>query len=137
MIAAFLTAPPYSAEVTAALAALFFFAPPEPGQASDHRRPFATLVTTDDHDQDSDLNRPGVFRLNIGVSPAPFRSLFAETVACDFTVLDTLMPHPVYAGANWVCVLNPSAATFETVKPLLDGAYTLARERLARRQKPG
>jgi len=33
------------------------------------------------------------------------------------------MPHPVYGKMYWVCVLNPSAETFETVKGLLAEAY--------------
>jgi hypothetical protein len=45
----------------------------------------------------------------------------------DYAVLDTLLPHPVYASQHWVCVLVPGAETFETtVRPLLDEAYRLA-----------
>jgi hypothetical protein len=32
----------------------------------------------------------------------------------------------------WVCVLNPSAATFEVVKPLLAEAYNLSVRKHAR-----
>jgi len=42
------------------------------------------------------------------------------------------MPHPVYGRNHWVCVLNPSEATFETLKPLLREAYDRAVERYAR-----
>lgn len=136
-IATYLTAPPYHAEVTEALSALFFFAPPDAGQPADHRRPFATLVTSDDHDAASDLNRPGVFRLNIGVGRSTFQQLFAGEQPQAFTALDTLMPHPVYAGAYWVCVLNPSTATFDRLGPLLDEAYQMAKARLARKQTLG
>jgi hypothetical protein len=61
--------------------------------------PFATLMTNDENDQFSDLNRPGVYRLNIGLSKATFRALFpSETTDNDhnFTALDKIMPHPVY-----------------------------------------
>ena len=45
----------------------------------------------------------------------------------DYAVLDTVLPHPVYASQYWVCVLVPGAETFETtVRPLLDEAYRLA-----------
>jgi Family of unknown function (DUF6194) len=44
----------------------------------------------------------------------------------DFTALDVLMPHPVYGQNHWVCVLNPSNATFEDIKPLIDEAYRVA-----------
>jgi hypothetical protein len=27
------------------------------------------------------------------------------------------MPHPIYGNVNWLCVVSPSAATFETVTP--------------------
>jgi hypothetical protein len=114
----------------------FFFAGP------DRRMPFSTLVTGDRYDTASNLDRPGVFRLNIGLSRATYRSLFgaeptklgedgiAETGE-DFAALDRIMPHPVYAPQFWVCVLNPGPATFEAVQSLLSEAY----ERAARRQR--
>jgi hypothetical protein len=45
------------------------------------------------------------------------------------------MPHPVYGKMYWVCVLNPSAATFEAVKPLLAEAYQAAAGRHAKREE--
>jgi Family of unknown function (DUF6194) len=108
------------------------------------RMPFATIVTKDygEFDNTSQLNRPGVFRLNIGVSRDTFRALFGyapgeestASAAYDFAALDRLMPHPVYAPQSWVCVLNPSARTFEAVKPLLAEAYSLVTTRHARRR---
>jgi len=100
----------------------------------DRKMPFATIVTKDygDFDCASNLNRPGVFRLNIGVSKDKFRSLFdAVEAKHDFAALDRLMPHPVHGPQYWVCVLNPSAETFEAVRPLLAEAY----ERAARKHK--
>lgn len=96
----------------------------------------ATIVTTDDHDQASDLSRPSVYRLNIGVGRTTFQRLFpAAGTAHDYTVLDRLMPHPVYARQNWVCVLNPSETTFEqVVKPLLAEAHQLEVARARRRK---
>lgn len=35
------------------------------------------------------------------------------------------MPHPVYGRMHWICVLNPSEATFEKIKPLLAQAYEI------------
>ncbi|MDQ6660912.1 MAG: DUF6194 family protein, partial [Chloroflexota bacterium] len=95
------------------------------------------------HDQFSNLDRPSVFRLNIGIGTQTFRSLFGEpslpsdengapisgrtTSDYDFTTLDQVMPHPVYGRMYWVCVLNPSDETFETkVQPRLTEAYELA-----------
>jgi hypothetical protein len=88
--------------------------------------PFATLVANDAYEHVSNLDRPGVFRLNIGVSKQTYRSLFPESDderGYDFTALDQIMPHPVYGRMYWVCVLNPGAATFETVQRLLAEAY--------------
>ncbi len=118
----------------------FFYGP-------DRMLPFATIVTKDygDFDCASNLNRPGVFRLNIGVSKDTFRSLFVPKFSAskragvaepehDFTALDRLMPHPAYAPQSWVCALNPGEETFETVRPLLAEAYDLAVERTAKRE---
>ncbi len=98
----------------------FFFYDPE------RKFPFATLVTNDAYDQASNLNRPSVFRLNIGISKQTYQSLFGAQTSLSgeggggesgyhFTALDQLMPHPVYGRQYWVCVLNPSVATFQTV----------------------
>ncbi|MDP9915957.1 hypothetical protein J2W24_001601 [Variovorax boronicumulans] len=100
----------------------FFF------HGADNKFPFATIVTKDNEfDSASKLNRPGVFRLNVGVGKESFRALFGEQppVDIDYTAIDRLMPHPVYAKMHWVSVINPSAATFETVKPLLTEARNL------------
>ncbi len=121
----------------------FFFYNPDSNLPPDHRFPFVTIVTSDIYDQFSNLNRPSVFRLNIGIGKQTFRSLFAspslpsdrDSAAIrgenssdyDFTALDQLMPHPVYGRMYWVCVLNPSDETFETkVRQLLAEAYDLA-----------
>ncbi len=99
----------------------FFYGP----MGDNNKLPFATLVTTDEHDQASNLSRPGVFRLNIGVGKDTCRSLFGaqESIEYNFTALDQIMPHPVYGMMRWVCVLSPSDTTFEQVKPLLAEAY--------------
>jgi hypothetical protein len=107
----------------------FFIYDPDRNLEPKHQMPFATIVTKDygEFDNASDLNRPGVFRLNIGVGKETFQSLFGDRTGHDFTALDTLLPHPVYGPQSWVCVLNPSAATFEAaVRPLLKEAYDLA-----------
>jgi hypothetical protein len=117
-------------EVTAASGDYYFFYDPT------RMFPFATLVTGDRHDQVSDLDRPGVFRLNIGVSKQTFQSLFSSSsgVDHDFTALDRIMPHPVYGKMYWVCVLNPSPETFETVRPLLAEAYELSVQKQAKKR---
>lgn len=101
--------------------------------------PFTTIAAADNEgDRASNLDRPGVFRLNVGVSKPTFQSLFGtdkiDLDAYDFTALDTLMPHPDYAAQSWLCVLNPDDATFQTLQPLLSEAYDLAVRRAARRK---
>ena len=82
---------------------------------------FATIVTTDEHDDASNLSRDGIFRLNIGtLSKETFARLVGGVEAPDYTELDRLFPHPVYAKQRWVSIVNPSARSFEEfVKPLL------------------
>lgn len=114
----------------------FFFTDPE------QKFPFATLSTSDEYDQASDLTRPGVFRLNIGVSKQTFGTLFGMPTSgggggYDYTVLDRIVPHPVYGKMYWVSVLNPGAETFETVRGLLAEAYEAGMRQRARRAGPG
>jgi hypothetical protein len=104
---------------------------------SERKLPFASIAASDnDYDRVSQLDRPGVFRLNIGITRQTFQSLFgAEAVDLsryDFSALDRIMPHPDYAVQHYVCVLNPSEPTFEQVKPLLAEAYELTRSRFQR-----
>ena len=127
----------------------FFFYNPDPNVPPDHMFPWATLMVNDVNDPFSNLDRPSIYRLNIGVSKATFQSLFGtdqrpgsmkntaegEPVfsGYDYTALDQVMPHPVYGKMHWVCVLNPSDKTFETlVHPLLDEAYALARDKYSK-----
>lgn len=124
-------------ETTTAYSYTFFFYGP------DRMLPFATLASGDnEYDRVSNLDRPGVFRLNIGVRKPTFQALFGtgkvDTHAYDFTALDTIMPHPEYAAQSWICVLNPSEATLQhTVQPFLTEAYDLAVQRHLRRRPTG
>ncbi|HEU0054333.1 MAG TPA: DUF6194 family protein [Longimicrobium sp.] len=113
--------------------ATFFFHDPERSLPPEKRLPFATIVTTDDFDQVSNLGRPGVFRLNLGVARDSYRARFGAPPrlgvadpAHDYTALDRVLPHPVYAAMSWICVLNPSEATFEALRPLIAEAYEVA-----------
>jgi hypothetical protein len=122
----------------------FFIYDPRHDLEPRQQMPFATIVTKDygEFDNASRLDRPGVFRLNVGVTRETFRGLFGDASSVegndetryDYAALDQLMPHPVYGRQSWVSVLNPSAETFETVKPLLVEAYALVVGRDTRRQ---
>jgi Family of unknown function (DUF6194) len=112
----------------------FFIYDPDHTLVPSRQFPFATIVTKDygDFDNASKLNRSGVFRLNIGISKETYESLLGPGGDYDFAALDRLMPHPVYGRNHWVCVLNPSEATFETVTPLLAEAHGIAVKRYTR-----
>lgn len=92
------------------------------------------------HDKASYLDRENVYRLNIGIRKNTFLNLFhelpqrpsaGEIVAMDydFTALDRLMPHPVYAWMGWIAVCNPTIQTFEECKPYIQEAYEFAIEK--------
>ena len=121
-------------EATSSLGYTFFF------YRSERKLPFATLIASDyDYDRISNLDRPGVFRLNIGISKQTFQSLFGTTKVdvsnYDFTALDVIMPHPDYAKQHFVCVLSPSETTFERVGALLAEAYDIAVRRYTSQNK--
>lgn len=68
--------------------------------------------------------------------PAPKRPPKGGAVELevDFTQLDTLLPHPVYAWMGWVCALAPSIETFEKLKPLIFESYEFAKEKFAKKK---
>jgi hypothetical protein len=107
---------------------------------SDHKLPFATIASSDnEYESISQLDRPGVFRLNLGIGKETFQSLFGaakvDVSKYDFTALDVIMPHPDYAKQHFNCVLSPSEATFERITLLLAEAYEIAVRRFNRRHK--
>ena len=108
-------------DVVEAMGATFFSLDPEK-----HWPNFATIVTTDEHDvgAPSDLTRPGLFRLNIGVGRQTFERLVGSIGEPDYAAVDTVFPHPVYARQLWISIINPSDETFrDTVVPLLTEAH--------------
>jgi hypothetical protein len=118
----------------------FFYYAPDGPAAGSQRLPFVTIVTQDyeGFDTASDLSRDGVFRLNLWVSRETFRSLFGDASALDpaahdYTALDRVIPHPVYAAQSWVSVLNPGPASTDHVMDLLAGAHADAVRRYERR----
>jgi hypothetical protein len=111
----------------------FFIYDPERNLPPNRQMPFATLVNSNVNDEFSDLDRPGVYRLNIGVSRQTFESLLPDADAeYDFKQLDTLLPHPVYGRMHWLCVLNPSLETWQQLQLLLSEAYKIVVDRHAR-----
>lgn len=114
----------------------------------DRRMPFTTIVTNNAYDTASNLERDSIFRINIGVKQTTYRERFGllpkpapdwglVDTGYDYTQLDQLMPHPIYAAMGWVCVLNPSRQTWEEVLPLIAEAYEQAeRQRTKRHTRP-
>jgi hypothetical protein len=87
-----------------------------------------------DNDRASQLDRKGVYRLSLGINRKSYEQHFGSKPARptkggivdtghDFTELDRLMPHPIYAWMAWVQVLNPSVSTFVQILSLMDEAY--------------
>jgi Family of unknown function (DUF6194) len=83
-----------------------------PGQ----RMPFATIVKSDypGLDDTSQLNRDGVFRLNLAIGREALQARFA---------LDVFFPHPVYASHGWISILNP-ANNVDEVRKLVELAHS-------------
>src|SRR5712675_1846575 len=81
-------------DVVQAMGATFFSL-----DAEKHWPNYATIVTTDEHDDGapSNLARPGVFRLNLGVGRATFERLVGAIVEPDYAAFERVVPHPVYA----------------------------------------
>jgi hypothetical protein len=114
---------------------------------------FASLKADDGpNDQASHLSREGVFRLAFGLSDATFARLFGTRparpargkvvgMACDFSALDRLTPHPVYAWMGWAQILSPTAASLGVIEPLLAESYARAqagyRTRIGRERRSG
>lgn len=98
------------------------------------------------NDKASNINRPGVYRLNLGISKQTFSNMFGEIpkrpsagkivdTGHHFESLDEIMPHPVYGWMAWVSVLNPSKSTFEKLKPLIHEGIELAKIKYAKKVK--
>jgi hypothetical protein len=110
-------------DLVEAMNAYFFSLDPDK-----HWPNYATIVTTDEHDDASDLDRPGVFRLNLGVDRETFERVAGGDAEPDYTAFDRLLPHPVYGQQHWISIVNPTHETFQTVViPLI----ALAHDRLA------
>ncbi|MEM9449912.1 MAG: DUF6194 family protein [Cyanobacteria bacterium P01_E01_bin.6] len=108
---------------------------------------FCTLKCKNgNNDRASALDRAGVFRVAIGLHPETYMRLFGPKPTrpakggvvltdCnyDFTTLDELMPHPIYAWMGWAQILCPSSAQFERIFPLIEEAHQVAVEKFKRK----
>ena len=117
---------------------LFFYYAPD--GVVPKTQPFATIVIKDyPGDEQSRLDRPDTFRLNIAAGNEAFtrwarhdrREPSGESH--DLSVADTVFAHPVYGSLGWLAVVNPGPRTASDVEQLLRSAYELARSRAERR----
>lgn len=115
----------------------FFLYDPDGDLPPERQMPFATIVTSDNYEKVSDLSEPGAYRLNVGLTKATYTAMFGAVpterdeqgvleTGFDYAERDRVMPHPVYASQHWVCVVSPSEATFDAVRPLLAEAHEFA-----------
>ena len=88
-------------------------------------------------DESTDVDRDGVFRLNVSVGRQRFAELIGYQPAqhadheadFDYTTIDAVIPHPVYATQGWVSILNPGGHTDDQVRTLLTEAHARAAAR--------
>ncbi|PXX63990.1 hypothetical protein DFR70_105172 [Nocardia tenerifensis] len=114
----------------------FFYYSPD-GAVPTNTQPFATIVTKDyPNEPSSGLDRPNTFRVNIAAGKEAFTDRLGHaprhTADVDYTITDTVIPHPTYATAGWLSVVNPGPHTDGPIRELLQIAYQRARSRYER-----
>lgn len=98
-----------------------------------------------DNDKSSNLNREDTYRVNIGIRKKTFIDLFGKipkrpnageivNMDYDFSQKDKIIPHPVYAWMSWICILNPTKTTFETLKQYISESYEYAKEKFNKKK---
>jgi hypothetical protein len=109
-----------------------------PGQVLPNGVHFCTIKEHDSaNDKSSNLDREQVFRLAIGLARDSYQRLFGARPGRpakggvvetddDFTALNVLMPHPIYAWMGWAQILSPTIDTYTEVFPLIRGAHGAA-----------
>ena len=106
-------------------------------------QPFVTVVTKNypDFDTESDLDRDGVFRVNLSVGRTRFEELLGfppleleqRRNNIDFSAIDQFIPHPQYSTQGWISVINPSELE-EELRNLMLEAHGRAVQRKHRSQ---
>jgi len=106
--------------------------------------PFATIVLRDvpGFDEESHLDRDGVWRLNVQLGRDRFETQFGypprrladHRSAVDFAAADRVVPHPAYGAQGWCAVVCPSRRSLPQLMELLTHAAAKAAERAARHE---
>jgi hypothetical protein len=119
----------------------FLFYDPDGVTVPEARFPFCTIVTGDRYDAASLLDRnPATYRVNVGVDRPAYEALFGPApreaagygvidTGSDYTLKDTLLPHPVYAPLHWLCVVDPGDHTRAELATVLERAHAVARRK--------
>ena len=95
------------------------------------------------NDKASNLNRNGIYRVNLGIRKETFIKLFDQLPArpkagevvnmnFDFTVLNQILPHPIYAWMGWISILNP--IHLKDIMTYIEEAYQFAKEKMEKRK---
>lgn len=102
---------------------------------SDHILPFVSIAKSDnEYDSVSNLNRDGIFRINIGVSRDTFNKLlFDSKKDWNFTELNCFMPHPHYAAQHFICILNPERDRLLETLNFIEEAHAIAKIRFEKK----
>jgi len=98
-----------------------------------------------ENDRSSNLNRADIYRVNLGIRKETFKSIFGSipkrpdkggivNMDYDFTVIDKIIPHPIYAWMGWISILNPSGKTFDTLKPFIQEAFEFSKEKFSKKK---
>lgn len=108
---------------------------------------FATIKESDgQNDKASNLDREEVYRFSFGLSTKIYESRFGGKpkrplkgevvdIEYDFTVFNTITPHPVYAWMGWVQILNPKLEQLPMLLELLDERYEIVEKEFIKRIK--
>lgn len=97
-----------------------------------------------ENDSSSNLNRVGIYRVNLGLPKKTFIRIFGSLpkrpkagkivdMDYDFTAINQIIPHPVYSWMGWISCINPTTETFDELKPLIDEAYFFSKEKYEKR----
>ena len=111
--------------------AYFYYAPD--GAMPQRTQPYGTIITKNYPDDiASALDAPGRFRVNVN---AGRDAVAALATGGDPAASDVFVPHPLYASAGWVAVVNPGEQTSRSLIELLRLAHAAAHRRAERRSE--
>ncbi|OLT40671.1 hypothetical protein BJF85_05995 [Saccharomonospora sp. CUA-673] len=116
------------------------------GEVPQRTQPHVTVVTKNGPgDERSNLDVDGRWRVNVRVPRDRFAELTghdprtvdfggadsggADSGGVDFAAVDTVLPHPLYARAGFVAVVNPGPRTTDLLTTLIHEAHARAAEK--------